>query len=77
MDAGRDDDAALVELDRDHLDMLLYFARIGEKASSSRSWRRWFRRGPCCSGDEREPDCVSCQAFTAVEQVLAASPSSR
>ena len=73
MDSGPDDGVALVQLDRDHVEMLLYFSRIGEKASSNRSWRYGFRRQACCSGDEREPDCVSCQAFTAVERVLAAS----
>jgi hypothetical protein len=50
-----------LDRDRDHVEMLLYFARIGEKATSSRSWRHGFRRQACCSGHEREPDCVSCQ----------------
>ncbi|MGN6250265.1 MAG: hypothetical protein ACTHNS_00460 [Marmoricola sp.] len=73
MDSGPDDGVALVQLDRDHAELLLYFARIGEKASSRRSWRHGFRRQACCSGREREPECVSCQAFTAVEAVLEAS----
>lgn len=64
-----------VEIDRDSLEMLLHFARIGDAASSTRSFRTKFRKGPVCSGDRREPDCAQCQAFTVAEAVLGRSDS--
>lgn len=59
-----------VEIDRDQLEVLLHYARIGDKAGSMRSWRTKFRRQYVCAGDEREPDCFSCQAFDAAEALV-------
>lgn len=64
------DTAVRVEIDRDDLEIRLYFARIGDKAASMRSWRNWFRRQSICASDERKPDCFSCQAFTRVEAMI-------
>ena len=61
----------LVTIDRDYLEVLLWFARRGDVANAERRLRHAFRRVPICSAPEaREPDCFSCQAFAAAEKAL-------
>ncbi|MEJ7831488.1 MAG: hypothetical protein WKF79_01105 [Nocardioides sp.] len=59
-----DEGAVRVEIDRDQLEVLLHYARIGDKAGSMRSWRTKFRRQYVCAGDEREPDCFRARRST-------------
>jgi len=59
-----------VEIDKDHLDTLLWFAKRGDALMAKRYWRNWLRRNPVCSGEEREHTCASCQAFAAAESAL-------
>lgn len=61
-----------VEIDKDDLELLLWFAKAGDVAKSGRTWRTGFRKHAVCSGDEREDACPNCQAFTAAEAALAA-----
>ena len=56
-----------VEIDKDALLILVWFARRGDVANSRRTWRNWFRKRPVCSGDGRESDCPQCDAFTRAE----------
>jgi len=56
-----------VAIEREHLEELLWYAK---RSSRWRSWRTLWRWRPACAGDEREPDCFSCQAFTAAEEAL-------
>lgn len=59
-----------VEMDRDDLEILLWFARYGDVELSKRSWRNWFRKRPVCSGDEREEHCFDCGVFTRAEKAV-------
>jgi hypothetical protein len=56
-----------VEIDKDALLILVWFARMGDVANSGRRLRTGFRKHAVCSGDEREADCPSCDAFTKAE----------
>lgn len=59
-----------VEIDRDSLEHLLWLAKRGDVAGSQRRLRHGFRHVAVCSGEHREADCFSCQAFTAAEASL-------
>lgn len=71
MDYDDVDGDARVEITKGELEILLHFARIGDRAASQRTWRNWFRHQSVCSGEEREPDCAQCHAFTSAEVALA------
>lgn len=59
-----------IEIDRDDLEILLWFAKAGDVAKSQRSWRNWFRKHPVCSGDQREGHCFDCGVFTRTEKAV-------
>lgn len=60
-----------VEISRDHLAVLLWFAKHGDVACSQRRLRRGFRKVAVCSDhDVRESGCFSCEAFSAAEKAL-------
>jgi hypothetical protein len=59
-----------VEIDRDVLENLLWFARKGDVTASGRRLRNGFRHVAICSGDHREPGCFSCRTFTEAEDAL-------
>lgn len=56
----------MIEIDPDHLEVLLELAKHGDVARSKR---------PVCSApDGREPNCALCRAFTAAEVALNRDP---
>lgn len=60
-----------VEIEADDLDILLWFAKIGDVANAQRHWRSRYRKRPVCSDPaNRQDGCASCRAFTAAEQGL-------
>jgi hypothetical protein len=62
---------AEVTISREHLEVLLWFAKRGDVAASGRPLRRAFRHTAICSeAAGREPECFSCQAFAAAEMAL-------
>lgn len=59
-----------VTIDREDLEILLHFARMGDAKGSQRLLCNGFRHVSVCSGEHQEPSCRSCKAFMAAESLL-------
>lgn len=67
-----------VQISRDSLENLLWFARRGDVLMHRLNWRNWLKRTALkhepstCSGrlGEREDGCADCEAFTEAERAL-------